>query len=172
MLEGLTGTFGSIPKPKYDDFTPDHQPQAAVLQGAAALPYFSAAGKMAKRAAGRAEAGYAINLHKARHKAGRTFFGKGSATKAAFFGRVPSKAGATDPEKQTQRKTLVKELKKELSDDVAEMQKVVKAKENFPDIVELKLAPKDEDKMIKEIGERIVAGESQLASQDLESLVD
>ena len=127
---------------------------------------------MSKRAAGRANAGYAINLHVKRHKAGRTYFGKGAATKAAFFGRVPNVAGKTEAEKQKQRKALVTELKKELTSDVAAMKDVVKAKENFPDIVEFKLSPKDEDKMIKEIGDRIVAGESQMASQDLDSLAD
>lgn len=170
MLEGLTGTFGSIPKPKGDDFTPDHQPQAAVLEGAAELPYFTPGGQMAKRAAGRANAGYAINLHVKRHKAGRTYFGKGAGTKAAFFGRVSKVAAATETEKQKQRKTLIGEVKKELAEDVTAMKAVVKAKENFPDIVELKLPAKEEDKMIKEIGDRIVTGESQMASQDLDSL--
>jgi hypothetical protein len=172
MLEGLSGTFGSIPKPKYDDFTPDHQPQAAVLEGCAELPYFTASGPMFKRAAGRANAGYAINLHVKRHKAGRTFFGKGSATKAAFFGRVPKQAAATEPERQKQRQAVVNEIKKELAADVAAMKDVVKVKDNFADIAALKLPKKDEETMIEEIGERIVAGEGQMAGQDLDSLAN
>src|SRR5262249_430176 len=39
-LEGITGTYGSIPKPPGDDFTADHQPQAAVLIAAAKFNYF------------------------------------------------------------------------------------------------------------------------------------
>lgn len=172
MLEGLTGTFASMPKPKYDDFTADHQPQAAILEGAAVLPYFTASGKMAKRADNRADAGYAINVHKIRHKAGRTYFGKGSATKSAFFGRVPAAAAPTAPDREKQRKALIAELKKELTADVAAMHGVVKDKNNFKDIVDLKLPKKEEDTMIKDIGDRIVAGESQLASQELDSLAN
>ena len=39
-LEGLTGTYGTIPKPTGDYLTGDHQPQAAVIKLLAGRPYF------------------------------------------------------------------------------------------------------------------------------------
>src|SRR5687768_769261 len=84
-LEGLPGTYKSMPKPKGDQFTADHQPQAAILEWAAEQPYFKAAGitNLKKRAESRAAAGYAINLHQLRHVDGRTYGGKGNSTKNA-----------------------------------------------------------------------------------------
>src|SRR6185436_9742165 len=35
LLEGQVGTYATIPKPVGDQLTPDHQPQASVIQGAA-----------------------------------------------------------------------------------------------------------------------------------------
>jgi hypothetical protein len=80
----LTGVMHTMPKPKGDEFTADHQPQAAIFKYAAGLPYFNAAGvqNMKKHAAGQhADAGIAINLHENRHKEGRTFKNKESQLK-------------------------------------------------------------------------------------------
>src|SRR5690606_19800940 len=87
-LEGLTGTYGSMPKPPGDDFTADHQPQAAILVAVAKFRFFSKTGELAERAEARANAGYAINLHRKRHEAGRTYGMKGKQTKEEFLAEV------------------------------------------------------------------------------------
>ena len=96
LLEGLTGTYGSMPKPKADDFTADHQPQAAALIAARDIGYFDKSGNLTKRAAGRAKEGFAINLHKSRHEAGATFGSKGKVTKEGFIAQVKARYEARD----------------------------------------------------------------------------
>jgi hypothetical protein len=171
LLEGLAGTYGAIPKPKGDSFTADHQPQAAILEAAAEFDYFTQTGEMAKRAAGRAQAGFAINVHFKRHTAGRTYGGKGGGTKNSFLAEVKSKVDRKAP-RAKQRQVVVGLVKKELAEDVKAMKKVVAGKTNFPDIVELGLPKKEEDKLIDEVRERINAGQAQMAAQDLDSLAN
>src|SRR6185503_13721263 len=125
-----------------------------------------------ERAADRAAAGFAINLFHSRHTAGRTYGKKGSITKADFGNEVKSKVDKTEPPEK-QRKAVIKLIKKELKADVEAIKKVVGHKENFRDIMDLNLRPKaKEEKMIQEIKDRIVAGEDQVAAQDLDSLAD
>jgi len=167
LLEGLSGTYGAIPKPKGDSFTADHQPQAAVLEAAAALDYFTDAGE--KRAAGRAQAGFAINLHFKRHTAGRTYGGKGGATKNKFLESV--KDAIKGKKGAAQKKLVTAEIRKELKADVDAMKAVTANRDNFQDIIDLKLPAKDEKALIKEVKDRIDAGENLMAAQDIDSLV-
>src|SRR5262249_55034191 len=117
LLEGLTGTYGSMPKPKGDNFTADHQPQAAVLEAAQEFGFFDKTGKLVKRAAKRAKAGFAINLHKIRHEAGATFGNKGKATKEDFNSQVKANLGGAKTDVE-HRKIVVSFLKKDLARDV------------------------------------------------------
>jgi hypothetical protein len=105
LLEGMGGTYASMPKPKGDQFTADHQPQAAILEWAAEQPYFKTAGvtAMKSRASGRAALGYAINVHQLRHVDGRTYGGKGNATKNAFIKEAEDK---TKPKKSYEDKRM------------------------------------------------------------------
>ncbi|HEY3500584.1 MAG TPA: hypothetical protein VGK73_38085 [Polyangiaceae bacterium] len=174
-LEGLTGTYGSMPKPSGDDLTADHQPQAAVLQACAKFDYFDDKGELVERAAGRAKAGFAINLYKVRHAAGRTFGSKGKGTKESFLKRVKPLVKKKPPAEQ--RKIAVKELKAELKEDVDEMKAVANkdaAHKYWLDVMGKKPKPaskKQNEKLVKEIRARILAGEDQLAAQDMNSLV-
>jgi hypothetical protein len=172
-LEGLTGTYGSIPKPPGDDFTADHQPQAAILQAAAEFDYFSDEGKLAKRAAGRAKQGYAINLHKIRHIAGSTYGSKGKVTKEAFLTRIK---GLTKGKKSAveKRRAVVGEIKADLLRDVAAMQAVAGTGHDTPNWADIKgFSGKEEDKkkLAAGVRARIQAGERQIASQDIDSLI-
>jgi hypothetical protein len=171
-LEGLTGTYGSMPKPTGDDFTADHQPQAAILVAASKFRYFTPTGELVERAASRAKEGYAVNLHKSRHEAGRTYGAKGKDTKEAFLDRVKPKV--KDKPAAQQRAEVVKLIRAELRSDVAAMKSVVRAAHdhaNWKDVV--KIAGKaDAPKLITELRGRINAAEDQLVNQDLESLVD
>lgn len=174
-IEGMTGTYSSMPKPPGDDFTADHQPQAAILQAAAEFDYFSDEGELAKRAAGRAKQGFAINLHKIRHTAGRTYGSKGKKTKESFLSEIRKE---TQGKKKVveKRRLVVMKIKSELNEDVNAMQTVANSgpdSPNWSDIMSSKIAGKKEDKerLIKELRGRILTGESQIAAQDIESLV-
>ncbi len=171
-LEGLTGTYGSMPKPRYDDLTADHQPQAAILQAAAKLPYFEKVAegkKMRDRAASRANAGYAINLQSKRHMAGRTYGGKGTATKNSFLDKVEAQTSSLIKD-QDKRNVVVNLIKKDLSADVTSIRGVVSKKDNWKDLAKFGLKKKEEDKLRNDTKSQILSGESRVASQDLESL--
>lgn len=174
-LEGMTGTYSSIPKPPGDDFTSDHQSQAAILQAAAEFDYFSEEGELPKRAAGRAKQGFAINLHKIRHTAGRTYGSKGKKTKESFLAEI-KKETQVKKKAVEKRRIVVMKIKSELYEDVSAMKAVANTghdSSNWSDIMSSKLAGKKDDKvkLIQEIRGRILTGESQIAAQDIESLV-
>ncbi|GAW87274.1 hypothetical protein bplSymb_SCF06902P001 [Bathymodiolus platifrons methanotrophic gill symbiont] len=171
-LEGLTGTYASMPKPRYDDLTADHQPQAAILQAAAKLPYFKTGTKgqnMRDRAASRANAGFAINLQSKRHMEGRTYGGKGTATKNNFLNKVESETSSLS-KVQDKRNAVVNLIKNDLSADVTAMRNVVTKKENWKDLARFGLKKKEEDKLRNDTKAQILSGENRVASQDLDSL--
>ncbi len=172
LLEGITGTYSSIPKPKGDELTADHQPQAAILQAAAEFDYFSETGELAKRAAGRAQQGFAINVHYIRHKAGDTYGTKGKVTKEQFLGRI--KGLVKGKKRAEQRQAVVEEIRKDMKRDVASMKAVAGSaptSPNWADVMALSGKKEDKEKLVKEIGGRIAAGQSQIAAQDIDSLV-
>lgn len=173
MLEGVTGTYESIPKPKGDQLTADHQPQAAVLEACATFDYFDPSGNLHERAAKRAAKGFAINLHLKRHVAGRTFGGKGKGTKEAFL-KLAAKVKAK--KKKEQPKAVVDLIRAELKADYVKMMEVVEDKKNYTDITEDKAASKltdpEKDKLIEGIRSRIKAGQREVLAQDLDSLVE
>ncbi|MDR5761444.1 DUF4157 domain-containing protein [Caballeronia sp. LZ035] len=175
LLEGLTGTYGSMPKPKGDNFTADHQPQAAVLQAAREFPYFDPKGNLYSRAANRAQEGYAINLYKVRHQAGATYGSKGKATKQEFINRVQKKV-AKNATVLEQRRAVIAELRLDLHRDVVEMREAsAPGKEaNWADLSPEKsgLSKAQSTRLIGEVSERIIAGENQIEKQDLDSLLD
>jgi hypothetical protein len=172
-LEGMTGTYGSIPKPPGDDFTADHQPQAAVLIAASKFKFFSKDGELQERAEGRAHKGFAINLYKVRHVAGATYGYKGKDTKESFLARV--KLAVKDKPAADQRRAVIVMLKAELRRDAAAIKSAVKAKHDAPvwkDVVDTAGDDKSGKKLVDEIKARILAGEDQVANQDLDSLAD
>ena len=123
----MTGTFeGSMPKPKGDDFTPDHQPQAAVLVKAAKFRFFSPNGELVERAEGRAKEGYAINLYKKRHQLGRTYGMKGKGTKEDFFDDI--RPLIKDRPASEQRQEVIRLLKLAVRRDATAIKQVVRAK--------------------------------------------
>jgi hypothetical protein len=173
-LEGLVGTYASIPQPVEDILTPDHQPQAAILGWAAEQPYFGETGNLAKRAARRAAKGYAINLHENRHTAGRTFGSKGGKTKSDFVTFVEDKIRQEEAgTNQKKREVVVDRIKWELDEDVNAMKKVVgknKKHKVWADIRVLDIGDKEKDGLVKMIRSNIERGEDQIANQDLDSL--
>lgn len=169
-LEGLTGTYSSMPKPRRDDMTADHQPQAAVLKWSASLPYFRNVAAIQHRVTGRhADNAYAINLQDIRHKAGRTYGGKSSSTLGSFKERVIKETKSV-PKQQDKRNIVVELMKTELRDDVNAIRIVNSDVKNFEDIKKLNLPEEDEKNLIKKVQNQIDRGESKIASQDMESL--
>ena len=121
LLEGQVGTYATVPKPFGDQLTPDHQPQAAAIVAVAAFfqKFKPEGAELQKRAANRANQGYAINLHFDRHVAGRTYGSKGKKTSEEFKQDMETKAGNLPLEKaRVEISTL---LKKEMKEDVAQM---------------------------------------------------
>jgi hypothetical protein len=171
LLEGVTGTYASMPKPKGDQLTADHQPQAAILQAAAALDYFKASGEMQERAASRAAEGYAINLHHKRHVPGRTFGSKGKATKSDFIDLVKDRVkGLATP--KAQRKAAIDVVKEHLKEDAEAIKSVVTGDAHFEDVKALGLDPDSEKKLIGEIRGRIDRGEDEIVNQPLDPLIE
>lgn len=171
LLEGQVGTYATIPKPVGDKLTPDHQPQASVIEAAA--EFFRKRGiegeELAKRAENRAHQGFAINLHFRRHVAGATYGSKGE-TRAGFLERLLKLArGKTLPQAKD---VAVKELRGALDKDVAQMKSVAAAPITDPAWAQLNEEFKDDPAkattLKQQISSRIVAGENQIASQPLD----
>jgi hypothetical protein len=175
LLEGLTGTYGTIPKPKGDYLTGDHQPQAAVIKLLADKPYFAGdeGAKMRHRAAGgHADNAYVVNLQGKRHAAGRTYGGKGTSTKNAFVSKV-SGMEAKESDDGKRRKQAVAFLKTELSEDVSEMRDVYQRGAKDPIWQDLdNFVEDDDDKetLVGEIRDRVNKGETVIANQPMNEL--
>lgn len=176
-LEGFSGTYATMPKPVGDNFTADHQPQAAILEAAAAMPIFREPGinNLRNRAAGRAANGFAINLHIIRHKAGRTYGTKGGQTKTAFLQSVAAAiAGINDS--QTKRDKIVELIKNEMKKDVIQMRIIARrdGAEYWGDLMELaqtqNLTDTQLEQLKSKVRNQILAGEDQMMAQDIDSL--
>ncbi|HBG06523.1 MAG: hypothetical protein A2075_00180 [Geobacteraceae bacterium GWC2_58_44] len=180
LLEGLTGTYSSMPRPPMDILTPDHQPQAAIIKWAADLKgpvsrrrVYSSSSDMANRAGGsHASGGYAINLHEYRHTAGRTFGSEGEKTKNGFINFIkPKIAGEADDQKI--RNIITARMKQELGWDVAAMRTVITVDKNYADIDEITDLDKTERQKLKgDIKIQITKGLRQIENQPMDTLKD
>jgi hypothetical protein len=171
-LEGMTGTYGSMPKPVEDKITADHQPQAAIIKHAASMEIF-AGKKIQERAAGpHANGGFAINLHSERHKQGRTYTNKGKGTLAQFSTDVTKIAADTSLDDNKKRREVIKKMKYHLSEDVKAMKAVAGSKSNYSDLDSLGLEAEEVEDLRKTIKAQILSGEAVLESQNLDDLVN
>ncbi len=177
-LEGFTGTYASIPIPTGDEFTADHQPQAAILKECAVMPVFNERGinNMKKRAGGsHANLGVAINLHHIRHAKGRTYGSNGSKTKDKFLAAVArATAGVSDSEQK--RNIIVGLVRNETLKDVISMRSVAISDNasHWADLIAIKNAESLTDQEFEQLRSRvrnqILAGEDQVMAQDINSL--
>jgi hypothetical protein len=184
-LEGLSGTYGSMPKPKSDQMEADHQPQQGLLKWIYASTYETTAGPGSRTplfqkrgleraiAGTRADGAWAINLQKLRHMEGRTWGSKGSSSLDAAkpsVTKINDDANASPDDKRAKVITL---LRGELKADVDSIISVVNRKDDDPkgwgDIVPLGLSDKDRKPFIEKIRKRILAGEAAMKTQDLNS---
>ena len=170
-LEGLTGTYGTMPKPKADKFTADHQPQAAIFKYLAGLSFFKGT-KMEHKAAGKhADAAHAINLQHRRHVGGRTYGSNGRSTINTFKDSVEgiNKEAISENKK---REKVISIIGTELKDDVEMIKGKAQKDDYFPDIDELGMRGDQKKKMINSIRKQIIAGEDIIASQNLNELAE
>jgi hypothetical protein len=190
-LEGLAGTFASMPKPTGDDFTADHIPQNALFIEAREwrnkednTKLFPANTNMATHAANRTALGVAVNEYKLRHQAGRTWGTKGSGTKDEFVDKMNDelpkiKSANVDTRNQKRRQKVISLIKADMNKDITAMEKVYdkKIKDSvWSDIEELGttkgLKPKQRGDLRDKVVEQAKAGLSLIKSQELDSLAD
>lgn len=187
-LEGVVGTYTTMPKPTGDNFTADHQPQAAILQEAAAMRVtpagilylrgasmpassrllFPAGSAMQLRADNRAANGYAINLLQERHMAGRTYGGKGTAKKNEFRDRVQNQVTQTMSD-QTKRDKVVDLIIEDKNADVTAIMTDVLGKVNDTSVTfwnDLKPDPT----LLNTVKNRIQTGEQAIRNQPMSEL--
>jgi hypothetical protein len=179
-LEGLTGTYASIPKPPNDILTGDHQPQAAILKWAAGLPIsqgnnrllFRAGSEMQRRASGtHASHGYAINLHELRHThpLARTYGTRGNVTLNRFINLVQSRLNNASDE-PAMRHIIVEQMKLDLADDASAMLTVINQTDAWTDIDELQITTNEKNTLKNGIKNRIRQGEQELRNQPMDVL--
>jgi hypothetical protein len=172
LLEGQIGTYESIPKPKGDQLTPDHQPQAAIIVAAADFLEQNTGdgGELAERAKKRAAKGRAINLHYNRHKEGRTFLGKGVGTKAGFISKLNTQAGGLTSAKKI-KPIIADLLHEEAKADANAVRGLVKqglTSEAWNELVKAAGSEERAKTLKKDIAARILAGEDQIESQSFD----
>lgn len=191
QLEGLAGTFASMPKPTGDDFTADHIPQNALFIEAREwrnsednTKLFPAGSNMAMHAANRTALGIAINEYKLRHQAGRTWGTKGSGTKDEFVSKMDNelpkiKSNNINTRNQKRREKAISLITADMNKDITAMEKVYdkKIKDSvWTDIEELGttkgLKPKQRGKLREQIITQAKAGLSLIKSQELNSLAN
>ena len=172
LLEGAAGTFASMPKPTRDDMTPDHIPQNGVFEVAMGLGIFNPGSPMAIHAEQRTVAGYAMNEQANRHKAGRTFGGKGGATKSKFRTKVNAEI-VTKTNDQEKKNAVVEAMKTEKNLDIGAMQSIYGKDINdavWQDVKNLPLKQEDKISLQTKIRSQATAGLSLLNSQNLDAL--
>ena len=172
--EGLYSTYGATPREVGDRLTADHQPQAAVLKVAAGLALF-AGRKLQGVIKGRhVDLGRTVNLHEIRHRLGRTYGGKGGATKDAFVNEA-QKVVAGPGRDDAKRTAIVALLRRELLSDVEAIRAVIRRGPDDPawsDAREAGVKRADRRALIARVNAQVTQGEDQIRSQDLESLKD
>lgn len=179
-MEGLTGVYESMPVAVDDDFEADHMPQAAALQHCASLAIFNEPGinNMKRRARGaHASGGYTINLHKDRHKKGRTHGNSpGSSGRLNNFITQANAAAITSPTKDSAkaRTDVVRLLKSELSDDVSWIRSRVYAlPETDPVWSDIVLPDATQKKTVVDaIKGRVNGGLNQMSAQLIDNLTN
>jgi hypothetical protein len=165
-LEGMTGTYEGTPKPVGDKLTPDHQPQASVIE--AAVRFFKFRGfkstSLVERADQRAKKGFTINVHFNRHIKGATYGSKGTKTET-FLTHLIERAGTA--KEADAKKTVAQELQKLLDVDVATMKDVAGRDSSWTDL-EVITDEMERKKFRTKIADRIKAGEDQLQKQSFD----
>jgi hypothetical protein len=171
-LEGMVATYGSMPRQVEDKLTPDHQPQASLLQYAAKATDKTGAllfqgTRLLNVVTGHATEAVAINLHHERHKLGATY-GRSPPPQTLKDIDAAAKSGM---ERDDKRKAILELVDAQLDVDVKAMRAVANAtSNNYKDIEIWAGSPKKALPLIEKVQKQIVGGEDKMRSQNLQSL--
>lgn len=181
LLEGVTGPYAQMPTQRRDLMTPDHQPQASILEYAAENVMVAPSGPGSKTsvfaglpleraATGHGSGGMTINLHHFRHRAGRTYGGKSASILANVRPKLDAISLRPADTPAQKRAAVVRIFRSELKDDVDKMLEVAGQADTQPvwqDIVDLNLRGKKTASMAK-VRAQIKAGEQAMLGQNLD----
>ena len=177
-LEGVTGAYSQMPSQRRDRMTPDHQPQASLLEFAAENVRVSPGGasvfaglELERAAAGHGRGGMTINIHHTRHVKGRTYGGKSASTLGAVRPRITA-ITAENLSAAEKRRAVIPIFRGELRADVTAMMDVVAPAETdaiWDDIKEFNLhTPQNKRVKITALRNQIRAGLQALLGQNLD----
>lgn len=171
-LEGAAGTFASMPKPTGDYMTADHIPQNGLFEVVMTLDLFEDDSPMARHSANRTDAGYAMNEHNNRHKAGRTWGTRGSQRKSSFRTRARDIMNDV-PTDEAKKNAIVDVIKSEKNEDISAMRSVYDRGLDDPvwkDVKDLPLSADDKTTLRTRIKSQADAGLSLINAQPLDAL--
>lgn len=159
--EGMVATYGSMPKETGDNLTPDHQPQHALMTDVSKFKVLGGLAVSKYTHSG----GWAINLYKRRHEAGRTY---GRSVDSAQLNalRTLDKAGDKAGVLHMLR-TIVKGDAQEITNKVKATKSDVESAKWWED-VRKKAKGADRLKLATRIVNRIKEGEAKIEQQPLE----
>jgi hypothetical protein len=168
-LEGLVGTYGSMPRQTGDRLTPDHQPQASILLYASRRQVMRGRRIQQVVGGGHVDGGWAINLHHYRHVAGRTY-GRQPNT-----GPVDNAISNNRGDENAQRSGIIQALRSELNADARAIRTAV-ANTNvdapvWRDVKELRgISNTDRQQLMIRIRSQVEQEENRITAQNLDSL--
>jgi hypothetical protein len=173
-LEGLVGTYGSMPKQSGDKLTPDHQPQAALVKYVADLPYVDPVSNTRKLlfagayvrsiVGGHATGAVAINLHENRHQEGLTYKQAVPSSVISSIDTAAAAPGSVDKK----RKAVIGHVRTRVNTEVNKMVTVAKTVKYYPDVVKFAGGDKKAKPLIDKITAQVLEGEERVRSQDLD----
>lgn len=177
-LEGKVGTYGTLPKISGDQLTPDHQPQAALIELVASLPLFKDAGVQSVAGGSHADGGQAINLHFNRHVKTRTYGKSVLGDVETSISTAAAGPAKSDAIRERKKESVIGVVKSELQKDVDEVRTNINGGPKEPSWQDLYAAvrgkgksadddavERDVNTLREEIIERIERGENQMERQ-------
>jgi hypothetical protein len=178
LLEGVVGTYGTVPEQRRDRMTPDHQPQDSLMKYAAGLTIGSTRRKLfAGLRMGRyaTNDGWAINLHHQRHVWGQTY---GKPPQPMVINRLDAIAGGNQTE-AVQQRAVIRVLRTAAEDDADQIEAALKNGDDHDVWSDLKRkipgrdakAIDDRNAMRDRIRDRVHQGEIRIRRQPLEDFL-
>lgn len=170
-LEGMVGAYRALQTitGRYDDMTPDHQPQDAIVAHARDVKEGGAlvfAGTAMRSYSGSDMV--CINLHHHRHTAGRTYGRSPDATAVNDIDTAVTKNAGDRPK---QRHAVLVMLQREARDDAKAIKDAVGRADSdamWDDVRKIVPVATDQAQVIKDIRTEVRAGETKIVQQDFD----
>ncbi|MCA8884507.1 MAG: hypothetical protein KDA50_12295 [Rhodobacteraceae bacterium] len=172
-LEGVVSTFQNMPRPKADHLEGDHQPSQKTHDVIKSLGVYAtqSPARFAARESGNWGGGFAINLDKRRHMAGRTHSGKAQTAARAFEARLQPRlaAATTDTER---RGAVANTVQEEIRLDIRAMRAVYRRPHTDPVWSHLRLGTsldrtrrRQKEQLVAQIRNQVLKGLAVLEAQ-------